>query len=256
MKTGVLVHGCNLNIENWRHVAWGDPPHRMGRIPQGILIASQFDAQVVVFGTGASSKPFRLGGGPAAAKPLLEAEYSLEYLRQYFDSLQSFEPIREHFAADGDQQWPDFRARMLAKIQLDTECQNTIEEIQAAAKVFLQHDVQRIILVSSPSHVVRCLRDATALFAEHPDYRRWSHQILACPSNTCYEGTTPGDVVVVEPPHRPDRHVVPTHRRIQRMLALQKLEHDDLVQLIEQFDDLLQRFEHRCFIDSHINGKS
>ncbi len=53
--------------------------------------------------------------------------------------------------------------------------------------------------------------------------------------------------VLVEPPHRPDRHVVPTHRRIQRMLTLQKLPYEDLVALIEEFDDLLQRYENKYF---------
>ena len=61
MKTGVLVHGCNLHIENWRYVAWGDPPHHLGRITQGILTALEFDACVIVFGTGASEKVFNLG---------------------------------------------------------------------------------------------------------------------------------------------------------------------------------------------------
>jgi len=63
------------------------------------------------------------------------------------------------------------------------------------------------------------------------------------PSITCYEGTDANDVVVVEPPHRPDRHVVPTHRRIQRMMMLQRLPQDQVTELIEEFDDLLQKYE-------------
>ena len=74
MKTGVLVHGCNLNIENWRHVAWGDPPNEPGRIPQGLLVACQFQAECIVFGTGASKKEFRLGDSPQSGRELLEAE--------------------------------------------------------------------------------------------------------------------------------------------------------------------------------------
>ena len=61
MKTGVLVHGCNLHIENWRYVAWGDPPHDLGRIPQGILTAIENQTELIVFGTGASKKIFTLG---------------------------------------------------------------------------------------------------------------------------------------------------------------------------------------------------
>lgn len=260
MKTGVLVHGCNLNIENWRHVAWGDPPGQLGRIPQGILVAHQFNADTIVFGTGASSKEFRLGrqhNGDAASedsnggRKLLEAEYSLEYLRQHFDSLRTFKAFQESIPeTSSDQEWAKLRESLLSRIVLDIESQNTIEEIKSAAELFLEAGIQQVILVSSPSHVVRCLRDATSIFANDQRMAGFQHRLLASPSITCYEGTVPNDVVVVEPPHRPDRHVVPTHRRIQRMLTLQKLNHDDLVQLIEEFDDLLQRYEHKYFNES------
>ena len=93
------------------------------------------------------------------------------------------------------------------------------------------------------------LRDAAAIFAAEPRFRSFQQHLLASPSVTCYEGSLPGDVVVVEPPHRPDRHVLPTHRRIQRMLDLQRMSESELVALIEDFDQLLQRYEHRMNLD-------
>ena len=248
MKTGVLVHGCNLNIENWRHVAWGDPPRLLGRIPQGILIAEQFNADLIVFGTGASEKEFRLGESKKKGQKLQEAEYSFEYLNVYFDALSKFELLKERIPelSDSDR-YSDFRDKTLGKIVLDTESNNTVEEITLAGKLFAVHEIEQVILVSSPSHVVRCLRDAAMIYQGNPTFERFQCNIHGVPSLTCYEGTDPGDVVVIEPPHRPDRHVVPTHRRIQRMLTLQKLKHHDLVQLIEEFDDLLQRYEHKYF---------
>jgi len=248
MKTGILVHGCNLNIENWRHVAWGDPPDQPGRIPQGLLVATQLKAECIIFGTGASKKEFRLGDSPQRGRELLEAEYSLEYLRLYFDSLRRFDVFARHVPesrSDGD--WERFKQSVLDQIVLDTGSQNTAEEITSAARVFLDRGIEQMVLVSSPSHIVRCLRDAASIFAEDDAFARFRCGLLASPSVTCYEGTSPGDVVVVEPPHRPDRHVVPTHRRIQRMLTLQKLDQQDRVRLIEEFDDLLQRYEHKYF---------
>jgi hypothetical protein len=254
MKTGILIHGCNLNIENWRHVAWGDPPDQLGRIPHGVLMAKQMDAAVIVFGTGASAKEFELGVNPSPGKKLVEAVYSLEYLTQHFDSLRKFPAFQEGFATgdgsnepDGDSEWRAFRESTLSKIVLDTNSENTTGEIVEAANIFIEHKVERVVLVSSPSHIVRCLRDATSILSSNPKYAHLVRCLFASPSATCYEGSSPGDVVVVEPPHRPDRHVVSTHRRIQRMLTLQRLEHDQLVQLIEEFDDLLQRYEHRYF---------
>ena len=248
MKTGVLVHGCNLNIENWRYVAWGDPPCQPGRIPQGLLVASQFDADVIVFGTGASSKIFQLGDSEQLGNVLTEAEYSLEYLRLYFQNLSRFESLTEQIAAfQGNAQTQQFRDFILENIILDNESMNTEEEIANAGAIFADHEIEQVFLVSSPSHVVRCLRDASRIYGSDERFEPFRHNIRAVPSTTCYEGTGPGDVVVVEPPHRPDRHVVPTHRRIQRMLALQKLDHSDLVSLIEEFDDLLQKYENRYF---------
>ena len=252
MKTGVLVHGCNLNIENWRYVAWGDPPNRLGRIPHGISAAEQMNAEVIVFGTGASSKEFELGINPSPGSKLLESEYSMEYLKQHFDNLKKFTPFQRGATINVDSgtarsEWISWRESILSKIVLEVNSQNTAEEIIAAGEIFLKREIERVVLVSSPSHIVRCLRDATSIFSEQPRFAHLAPSLFASPSVTCYEGSSPGDVVVVEPPHRPDRHVVSTHRRIQRMMTLQKLDHKHLVELIEEFDDLLQRYEHKYF---------
>lgn len=247
MKTGIVVHGCNLNIENWRHLAWGDPPFLLGRIPQGILMAHQFDAEVVVFGTGASKKTFRLGRSEREGEVLSEAEYSLEYLKANFGTLRKFAVFEQLEDFADPSRFEATRERLLGRIVLDTQSQNTVEEIRNAGDRFAESGIEQVMLVSSPSHIVRCLRDASDIFPRHERYRGFCDRLHAVPSRTCYEGTTPADVVVIEPPHRPDRHVVPTHRRIQRMLELQKLGGDDLVNLIEEFDDLLQRYEHKYF---------
>ncbi len=248
MKTGVLVHGCNLNIENWRYVAWGDPPLEMGRIPQGLLTAVELDADVIVFGTGASRKEFRLGQSEKTGRILVEAEYSLEFLQLHFDNLRSFAAWKSAVpAASDDAAWEILKRSLLARIRLDMQSQNTVEEIRNAGEIFLGEGIGRAALVSSPSHIVRCLRDACSVFTPDSRFSGFCHSVHAVPASTCYEGSSAGDVVVVEPPHRPDRHVVPTHRRIQRMLALQKLSPGELVRLIEEFDDLLQRYEQKFF---------
>ncbi len=247
MKTGVLVHGCNLNIENWRHVAWGDPPNLLGRIPQGVLAALAFDAEVIVFGTGASKKVFRLGESEKTGQELAEAEYSLEYLKLHFANLGRFEPLKKRGAGSDVDSISAMRESILKRIILDLDSRNTYEEITNAGEIFLKHNVERVVLVSSPSHIVRCLRDASSIYQTGDRFKPFRYDVYASPSITCYEGTTADDVVVIEPPHRPDRHVVPTHRRIQRMLTLQKLDETQLIKLIEEFDDLLQRYEHKFF---------
>ncbi len=247
MRTGVVIHGCNLHIENWRHVAWGDPPASPGRIPQGVLVAARFDAAVIVMGTGASSEPFHFGDDPDDEVPLPEAEYSFRYLQEFFSDLGGFAALHEALGTANSARFAASRESLLGRVQLDLKSQNTLEEIENASNIFLQHQVEQVILVSSPSHIVRCLRDAADLYSRDSRFAAFRSNLLAVPSVTCYEGSTPADVVVIEPPHRPDRHVLPTHRRIQRMLELQRMSEADLVALIEDFDQLLQRYEHRYF---------
>ena len=61
-----------------------------------------------------------------------------------------------------------------------------------------------VVLVSSPTHLPRCLRDAQAAFAAE----RWLARpptVLGGASDTSYSGARAADVAIVEPPHRPDR---------------------------------------------------
>ena len=255
MKTGVLVHGCNLFVENWRYVAWGDPPHQLGRIPHGILTALEWGAEVIVFGTGASRKPFPFEGSPKYKQELAEAEYSLEYLKLQFGNLQSFQPLVDRLGNLNERELEQVSSRVFDRLVLDLESTNTVEEIVQAGLVFRERGIEQVILVSSPTHIVRCLRDATAIYLGDDRFQAFRHNLYASPSITSYEGASGSDVVVVEPPHRPGRHVVPTHRRIQRMMALQNLPFNDLVELIDEFDDMLQKYENRFFTEGRREKK-
>ena len=166
----------------------------------------------------------------------------MEYLKSHFAELAKFEPLKKHFSDSGVE---SLRKRIFDSLVLDLESHNTVDEIVNAGVCFAELGVEKVVLVSSPSHIVRCLRDATSIYQTDSRFAAFRNRILANPSVTCYEGTSASDVVVVEPPHRPDRHVVPTHRRIHRMMMLQKLDHKTLLQLIEEFDDLLQKFENK-----------
>lgn len=135
------------------------------------------------------------------------------------------------------------------------------------ARTFWQENCDRVILVSSPTHVPRCLRDACSawLNSSHHDslpkdgapstrgehvelvgimehgngedegdwvgsggeeaakrneeedkerrrqrLRPWRPVILASPSGTSYADYGPGDVAIVEPPHRGDSGRIPS----------------------------------------------
>lgn len=244
-KTGILVHGCNLQAENWRHIAWGDAPGQMGRIPQGLLAAMTMDAEVIVFGTGASRKQFNFPGSPQTGKMLLEAEYTMAFLESRFDELMKFKAWADQCPAKSQSDWDAIKDSLRQRIVLDIESSNTIGELHVAGDLFLKHGCNRVVLISSPTHLIRVLRDASKVYQLGRRYESFQDHLLAMPSTTCYEGSTAADVVVVEPPHRPDRQTIPTHRRIARMLSLQKLDPESLAEFMSEFDELLQLYEDR-----------
>ncbi|MEM9411358.1 MAG: ElyC/SanA/YdcF family protein, partial [Planctomycetota bacterium] len=204
----------------------------------------------IVMGSGASSKFFNYRNSPRSGDELLEAEFTFEYLRTQFDNLRNYRPWVDMVPESQDiERWEILKEDLLNRVIVETTSRNTMEEIRKTAEIFLEYGIERVVFVSSPTHIVRVLRDAVTIFQEDPRLDSMVYNLHAVPCVTCYEGSKPSDVVVIEPPHRPDRHVLPTHRRIQRMLALQKLSTDDLMKLINDFDELLQRYEEMYFND-------
>lgn len=184
-RTGILVHGCHLSADGWEHIVWGQPPHELGRLPHAVLLAWEEQASVVVLGTGASEKD-----------GLKESEYTLRYLWEHWAQLSEFEPL---------QQVPLTEARGLleAILVLDVATQNTDQEVREGLRVMTEKSCHHAVLVSSPTHLPRCLACACKVVEGEPDL--FHGPIYASPSDTCYEGAQASDVVVVEPPHRGDR---------------------------------------------------
>ena len=226
--------------------AVGDHPNDFGRIPLGVLLAYEFDASVVVFGTGASQKEYQFGDQSKGI--LFEAQFACEMLKDHFNELEKFKIFEHRCGTIRDEKTREaIKEKFLKNLVLDVESKTTDREIERAGQEFVKHKVNHVILVSSPTHIVRCLRDAMTIYHADTQFASFRDNVTAVPSITCYDGTSAKDVVIIEPPHRPDRHVIPTHRRMQRMLTLHKLPYEELVRLIEEFDDLLQRYENKYF---------
>lgn len=227
MKTGVLVHGCHLDAYDWRGIAWGYPDAgELGRAPKGVLVAHQEQAEMLVFGTGASE---RIVDRDGQRRTMKEGEYTLDYLLQNFDELAEF-------PAFGKIDLPALRAQVEATAVAESRSQNTREEVTEAAELFLERGIERMILVSSPTHISRCVRDAyTAL--EKDRFARLRHQLFATPSDSSYLGSRAEDVVIFEPPHRADRHSAPIHLNVSRILRIPP---DELGDFLKKLDRLLQ----------------
>ena len=250
-KTGILVHGYNLHAGQWEDVAWGTPPERIGRVPMGVFVALSEQAEVMVFGSGASEKD-----------GLLESEATVRLLWERFDELAGFAVFKGWEAelirtpATGR-----FRQRIESILHLDRASKNTRDEIAHAGQVFADRGVERVILVSSPTHLPRCLRDACAIYGEDGAISGLLQELYAAPSVTGYPGYAAGDVTIFEPPHRPDRPGHPDYpdrmdrpgqpahpdrpgADMSRVVArMHGIPENRRVRFVRRLDDLLREFE-------------
>lgn len=221
MKTGILVHGCHLEAFDWRNIVWGSPPYELGRIPMAVYVAVREKADVIVFGTGASER-----GGKK------ESEVTREYMIEHFSGLKEFSSF-EGIPVE------DYREKMETISVAECDSKNTIEEMRAAGKIFLEKGIEKVILISSPSHVSRCIRDALAVFQE-PEMAVLKRSLYAAASDTSYLGGRVEDVVIFEPPHRGDRGSFLTHYIVKRILKIPESKTD---LFLKDLDGLLEKYQ-------------
>lgn len=199
MKTAILIHGCHLFAKEWENIVWGNPEKGiLGRIPKGIELAYREDANLIFWGTGASEKD--------GAK---EAEYTFRYAVSHGSELSYFQGLKSKEIEKILRPWSF----------IDTETQNTPQEVDRAVEVCKEKRIERLILVSSPTHIARCHQRAMVLKA---DGKTSGMEIYPMESDTCYADSKPSDVFILEPPHRGDRPEVPLNQTLNGVNAIRK----------------------------------
>ena len=223
-ETAVLCHGCHLQARGWRHIVIGDRRrHLLGRAPLALRLALAENASLLIFGTGASEGATLFGGREK------EATRTLRVLRQQICRLPRDFPSWFGSVA------PLECERLLdERSHIDTDSIDTRSEVAAALALCAERGVDRLICVSSPSHLPRCLRDANAAL----DKMRTGDGVgpapppklllLGAASQTSYSGSSAAEVVVIEPPHRGDhdhtRDALPLHQLAARCLRVRDRE--------------------------------
>jgi hypothetical protein len=202
LPTAVLIHGCHLQAEGWEEIAWGDPAeNRLGRVPFGLFKAMEANAEMIIFGTGASEKD-----------GLKEGAYTYRYTDEHLvDLFRSASVPHERWYVT--QEWIKHVAR------LELTSQNTREEVLAAARMAKEAGIKRLILVSSPEHIMRCHQAALSVLGADPGLSFFLDELYAVASHTHFKDATVDDVVIVEPPHRGDTPKVPFYRTVKRIFA-------------------------------------
>ena len=211
-RLAVLIHGHHCDTPNFEEVMWGSPPKRLGRGPAALKAAMDLDAAVLAFGTGGAKS-----GGSEAAPDLVHGMMS--------DNASGLETF-DAFAGEGRRAETFLRER----VRFAPPSRNSATEIEAVKEVMRAEECDGLVLVSSPDHLPRCLRDAhSALRGERVA------PLMGCASGTAFSAHPPA---IIEEPHRPDRGSVSLRAEAERMNRLR----DD----VEVFRDAL-----RALLDRH-----
>ncbi|KAJ1459436.1 hypothetical protein M885DRAFT_511400 [Pelagophyceae sp. CCMP2097] len=225
-RTAVMCHGYHLQGAHWEKIMWGDEAEgKLGRVAKAAVLAFTEGADLLVLGSGASSH---------VSTGELEGAYTLRFLKERVHRLGLFGGL-DHLDCVAVKEFVDSVA--IAELE---SC-NTRTELERLAVFLKAAAIDRVVLVSSPTHAPRCLRDACAVFKGFSP----PIEIVVAPCDTSF--AEPGDLCIIEPPHRGDRDVAldavngpPLHSLANRMLKLNPLLKADFAR---QLDQLLAQFE-------------
>jgi hypothetical protein len=205
-RTAVLIHGCHLaaDLEGkvWEDIVWGVDenfiPSLAGRAVVGIKVANDYDAELIIFSTGASER-----------NGFKEGEFTRTFAYELNDSTMVLSQITGFPS-------PTNLQTFLAKFsELDLDSQNTAEECTRNFRLCAERGIQRIILVSSPWHIQRCHTEALKVAQAMRDNGEIVPEILAIASHGSTEG-----IVILEPPHRGDRPKTTWHILMRQLFRI------------------------------------
>jgi len=201
-STAVLIHGLHLGAKDWQNIFWGDPKKGIfGRGSKGLDIALKCKADLIFWGTGASKKNGKF-----------ESQYSFVYAVDNAHDLREGPSFNSFFAV--------IRNYIRVVSFTDIESQTTLQEVTRCMVMCQERGIKKLVLVSSPTHIARCLQSAEEVRAKGGFEEL---QIFATASDTCYADSTPSDVLIVEPPHRGDRAEIPLHKTLRLTMFARKL---------------------------------
>ena len=193
MGKGLLIHSYNCLEPNWDHTVWGYPPDRPGRLVTGAKVILEERPEIALICGTAGEKQGKkecwwmgekLYGGLAELKKFTVFPIFQQY------SLAEIENI--------------FQRTLVIKEK--TTSANTAGEMECAGQIFHEAGITQAILVTSPDHISRCLRDALISWQER--YPELALNLSGIPSATLYSERSVEDkgiakisnVVIAEPP--------------------------------------------------------
>jgi len=219
MRTAILIHGRHVDTDDFEHIVWGNPPKGVfGNAARGVELALRENAELIFWGTGSSKK-----------NGIIESQLIFDYVIAHARGLSAF----------ADKNETEVRAILEPISYIDVETQNTSEEVVRAVAICHERHVERLILVSAPTHIARCLMEAEKLRANGG---LGVLEVFATASDVSYSNSVPSDVVVIEPPHRGDAPKWQTHKYAKALFDIKKQGDDAFEKFHEEWGTLLKKF--------------
>jgi len=209
-NVGILVHCRNLNTIAWEDLVFGQP--KQGKLGDYATLVRV----LLTLGPSERVTHIVIGRGPSERDGLDEGEYSKKFLLDNFNRLDEFELLRPLLAKLSDKERVELRTALENTI-LTTRIANTPEEVAAAAKLFNEAGVDRVIQISAASHAPRCLKEQLVLRSKGVIDSEQLWQVVA--TDACYHNTKPEDVCVIEPLHRLDQPLTYVRPGLSEVIA-------------------------------------
>ncbi len=197
---GVLIHGYDLKAEKWEDVVFGDKSGKLGRVATAIEEAVNKKAMFIFWGAGGSEND----------EGLKESQYTYQL---------ALGAKLQQLASRINKECSELSRYLQHVSFVETSAKNTAEEVSHAVQECQKRGVKELILVSSPTHIARCLQEACKLKEQNAGIKI---KFYARPSETCFANSRAADVTIIEPNHRLNTSSTPFHESLKEIFPFFK----------------------------------
>jgi hypothetical protein len=195
-KVGILVHCRHLETVAWEDLVFGIPEQdKLGDLAMLVQVIVRLEPTEELEG-------IVLGCGPSHRDGLNEGEYTKKFWLDNFEKLRSFPRLNALLGEMSEEESAALRAA-IENVVVTHEIKNTVAEIEAAAAIFADKNIQKVVQICAASHASRCIKEqAVARSHGTIDKNQVWHTVA---TDMSYHDTKPEDVAVIEPLHRRDQ---------------------------------------------------
>jgi hypothetical protein len=229
-KVGILVHCRHLETVAWEELVFGIPQEdKLGDLAMLAQVILRLEPSEQL-------EDIVIGCGPSHRDGLNEGEYTKKFWLDNFEKLREFPRLKPLFEDMNETEIAVLYAAVKNTI-VTREIKNTVAEVETAAALFAEKNVQKVVQICAASHASRCIKEQSAARSHGTINKNQLWQTVA--TDVCYHDTKPEDVAVIEPIHRRDQPMTFVRPGLSEVIApyffLPDEDKKELVRLVDDF---------------------